>query len=73
MLTLFNIPTLDGWTPIAQRHRLEGDAKWIDIEGAPLSLARATQLRNEGALLQALLYRGEFVIVVVRSDRETAG
>jgi hypothetical protein len=67
MLTLFNIPALDRWTPIAQRHRLEGDAKWIDIEGAPLSLARATQLRDEGVLTQALAYRDEFVIVVVRA------
>jgi hypothetical protein len=70
MLTLHDIPTLDRWTPIAQRHRFEEDAKWSDIEGAPLSLARATQLREEGALLQALQYDGNYVIVVVRSDRE---
>jgi hypothetical protein len=42
VLTLFEYPTLDTWTPIAQRHRLKGDSKWIDIEGAPLSLAQAT-------------------------------
>jgi hypothetical protein len=64
MLTLFD--TSDVWTPIATRHRLEGKGKWVRVEGATMSLNQARRLREQGALVQALRYSGDFVTVVVQ-------
>lgn len=56
------------WTEIAEREVLRGgEARWVDLADAPISLELAKRLHKQGLLLQALRYYPSGPRVVVKS------
>jgi hypothetical protein len=61
--------TSDRWTPIAFRPRLASrfvTLHWVPIEGAPIDVETAHQLRVVGKIFMANRHTREFVELVVR-------
>jgi hypothetical protein len=53
------------WTEVASRSRLSMDPDWVPVEGSPISLEEAVELRDQGQAIQALRYSEDTVTVVV--------